>query len=210
MLKEIIKNEKEKMNKIRFIVNYYIALPFALLAILSGIISVILMDLDEEKYLPVFIAWLIMIGVCCVLLLIATPIIRKKEILIECAKKDFDLRSVEDQDEFEFSDSEQVQKIKLSSKGIIIGERLYDVHSFDVTLIIKNYLLLVDLTICFTRKDINEEQSDNKICISLTKELIYALKKFNVNVRNQDELDFIINNKEIAFKQILTYGKLKK
>lgn len=210
--KEILKSEKSKMNKIRFIVNHYIALPYAAFAIIGAIISTIFMDIDEVKYLPILITYFIVIGVGGICLLIATPIIRKIEIKLECAKKDFDISSVGDKDEFEFYVLDEELTIKLSSNGIIIDEHLYEFSYFDVSLLFTSNSFLVDLNICFKSKYITEEdcsEMQHMIIIPLTKELIYAIKKYNVIVRNQHELDFIVNNKEIAIKQILTYGKLK-
>ena len=73
--------------------------------------------------------------------------------------------------------------------------------------------MIVNLALYFNRKEDEQlqytgnEQID--FTIPLIKELIFAIKKYQIPVENQKELDFIMSNKKTAVTQILKYGKLK-
>lgn len=45
--------------------------------------------------------------------------------------------------------------------------------------------------------------------MTLDKELVNAIMKYDIKLENNDKFVYIINNKEDAFKQILNYGYIK-
>lgn len=203
-----IKIEKLKMNKIRFTINYYVAMPFLAFGILGALISCRLMDIDEVKYLPILIIYFIIIGVFIFGFFIAMPIIRKHEIKIESEKIDYNLDDIIDKNEFIFLSNKGFNVI-FSQAGIKIYEQLYPFSQFDVSLQISNKYMIVNLNLCFANKDKNSDETINSFFIPLTKESLYAMKKYNIPIQYQEDLDYIINNKESAVKQIFTYGMLK-
>ncbi|NMC55985.1 MAG: hypothetical protein GYA50_02020 [Eubacteriaceae bacterium] len=203
-----IKIEKLKMNKIRFTINYYVAMPFLAFGIFGALVSCRLMDIDEVKYLPILITYFIIIGVFILGFFIAMPIIRKHEIKIESEKIDYNLDDIKDKSEFIFLSNKGFNVI-FSQAGIKIDEQLYSFSQFNVSLQTSNKYMIVNLNLCFDNKDENSNEKINSFFISLTKESLYAIQKYNIPIQYQEDLDYIINNKENAVKQILTYGMLK-
>lgn len=128
------------MNKIRFITNRYIVMPFLAFSILGAFVSLVLMSIDEVKYLPVLIVYFVITGVASIGLFITTPIIRKKEIQIELGKYNFSIDDVEDKDEVEFFTNEEFN-VTLSRQGIEIAEYFFDYSYFDIYLQTGNRLL---------------------------------------------------------------------
>ena len=113
----LIKREKSKMNSIRFIFNYYVAMPVLAFGILGAAVSAVFMTIDEAKYLPILIAYFGILVLAIIGLLIASPIIRKREIMLEISKLDFEIDCIDDRNEFEFISDENF-RITLSSHGI--------------------------------------------------------------------------------------------
>lgn len=206
--REKIKFEKLHFNKIRFAFNYYIAMPLLLFAILGAVIATKFMDMDEVKYLPVLIFYFILLGILIIGILIATPIIRKHEIKIESEKIDYNLDDIKDKNEFTFLSNKGFNVI-FSQAGVKIDEQLYPFSQFNVSLQISNKYMVVNLNLCFDNKDENSDETITSFFIPLTKESLYAMRKYNLPIQYQEDLDYIINNKETAVKQILTYGMLK-
>lgn len=198
------------MNKIRFITNRYIAMPFLAFSILGAVVSLVLMSIDEVKYLPVLIVYFVITGVASIGLFITTPIIRKKEIQIELGKYNSSIDDVEDKDEVEFFTNEEFN-VTLSRQGIEIAEYFFDYSYFDIYLQTGNRLNLVNLNIMFFSNLKYDRDVDEKIQFSIpfSKELLYSIKEYHVPIENEDDMRFIINNKEAAFSQIYKYGRIK-
>lgn len=98
----IFKREKGQLNPIRRIMNY-VVVPIYFAAVSAIIITAICLSyIDETRYTPVFIALLCFIALITAALLISIPFVRKKEILIEAAKYDFDFQSVEKKESYTF------------------------------------------------------------------------------------------------------------
>ncbi|MEL7570636.1 MAG: hypothetical protein AAGU14_08765, partial [Eubacteriaceae bacterium] len=193
--REKIKSEKLHLNKIRFTFNYYIAMPVLLVTMLGAVIATKFMDMDEVKYLPVLIVYFIITGIFIIGIFIAAPIIRKHEIKIESEKIDYNFDDVKDKSEFIFLSNKGFNVI-FSQAGVKIDEQLYPFSQFNVSLQISNKYMVVNLNLCFDNKDENSDETITSFFIPLTKESLYAMRKYNLPIQYQEDLDYIINNKE--------------
>jgi len=207
-IKDRIRNEKQHMNKIRFIMNHVIVPIYIFITIVSMALGGILMETDEAKYTPVFIGIMIGYGLLSLALLVSVPFMRKKELRIELANVDYDTLSVEDKKEYEFLDSYQM-KVMLSAPGVVIDDVLYKYERFNIGVATSNYLLRIAIYLHFSFRD-EDEKYGFEFSIPVTKELLYAVRKFNIDMVNKEDFDFIVYNKEKAFHQIFKYGYVKK
>ncbi len=112
---ERIKERKRRFNPIRRTVNcviipIYCATCFALL-----VPMICLMEIDDQKYLPVFLACIGLFVLLTAALLISIPFTRKKEVAIELEKYDFDAKSAEPRDKYFFVQADLAATFPLSS-----------------------------------------------------------------------------------------------
>lgn len=206
--RELLKKEKEEMNKIRAIVNYTIV-PITLVIIFSiFIINLILLTIDEEKYSTLAIILFIVVGIILMSLLISSFFVRKKEVKIELSKYDFTIDN-EPEKEYVIKNTEGTSFI-FNKEGIIYNEKLYEYDDISVMLCTNNHLSKVNIFISFHIAKANKYIKPYFL-IRLDKDLVNVIKKYNIKFSNKDQekLDYILNNKEEAFKQIITYGYIK-
>jgi hypothetical protein len=201
-------NEKTRMNRIRYIYNYYILIPVILIFIIGLVILTYLTDNDA-----VFIIAFALFGIVLTSLMVAMYFIRKKEIKLECAKYNFDVLKVPNYDEYEFVAHKENVKIILNENGILIDEQnFFKYDQFDIRLSAISNHFLVFINLEFNSNDITELNGlyflEYSFSIPLNKELVYAINKFNINITNKNDLDYIINNKERSFKILMKYGQL--
>ena len=98
----ILKKEARQLNPIRRIINY-VVVPIYLAAVSASIITAICLSyIDETRYTPVFIVLLCFIALITAALLISIPFVRKKEVLTEAAKYDFDFQNAEKKENYTF------------------------------------------------------------------------------------------------------------
>jgi len=122
-LNDIMKFEKENMNKIRYITNYRIVPAYAGLVMVCLAIVGILMEMDETRYTPTAIGIFVFIGVVTIGLLSATPLVRKKEIEAEMNRYDFDIAGVEAKNIYDFSGDEV--SFRFDKNGMYINEDFF-------------------------------------------------------------------------------------
>jgi hypothetical protein len=200
MLKAI-KREKEQMNRIRYVMNYIVVPVFLAVTAICIVIIGVTMSTDEEKYTPLAIALFAFEGVVIVLLMISVPFVRRREIQLELSKYSFD-DEAEPKDEYLFGS--EYGDVVFDRNGITCGDNYYDYADVSASIFTGNYLLLVNISIEFY---LDEEQS---IMIPLSSETIHMLKQFGIELENPEVLEYILNNKEDAFKQIYSYGWIRK
>lgn len=207
--KELLKKEKEEMNKIRAVVNYTIV-PISLVIIFSILITnLILLTINEERYTTLAIILFIIVGIILISLLISSFFVRKKEIKLELSKYDFTVDK-ESKKEYIIKNTEGTAFV-FNELGIIFNEKLYEYDDIAVMLCTNNHLSKVNIFISFHITKVNKYIKPYFL-IRLDKDLVNVIKKFNIKFSNKDQknLDYILNNKEEAFKQIITYGYIKK
>lgn len=212
MIKKIIKMEKEKMNPIRFKINYiYVPIYLLTIILLFGTIG-ILLSVDEEKYTNVSIILFALIFLSLIGLLIATPVIRKKEVKIELTKYDL---SIKDEKPFYKIKSLDYSKFGLSrnldvtfeKNNIRVLDKDYQYDDFYITLSTGNHLIQVEILISFI---LQNDDENLYLVFKLNNDLLNAIYNYNLKIHNKDILFYIVNNKQDAFNQILKYGRVKK
>lgn len=207
-IKKIMDNEKKNMNSIRWKVNYVLVPIFLGVMVIIFSIVGITMSIDEEKYTPLAILLISIFGLMCVGLLSINPFIRKQEIKIEVSKYNFDKVVLENNSFYEFTPCNENTVVIFKEKTLEINGKDYDYSCFDIMIISSNSLNKINLTVLFTLQNSGREHNPYLV-FELDGRMISVLDKFNIMIKNRDVLDFIINNKEEAFKQIYNYGYVK-
>ena len=281
---ERIKEEKKRLNPIRRTVNHVI-IPIYCAACFAMLVPMIcLMEIDEQKYLPVFLA---LVGVFVLLtaaLLISIPFTRKKEVAIELNKYDFDAKSAKPRDEYSFVQADLAATFPLSSSpfaefkngnatfsgtgglrelldyyglniesgklnnsipdygaavvsdytedarytdfyadahdegelkiyasatvvinqdGISVNGAKFGFEKAHAEIITYNFLMHVQIYLSFTFED--EELT---VSLRLSKDGLAIIDKFSITVENRELLDFILNDPQTAFDEILKRGRI--
>ena len=272
------------MSPIRRTINY-VVVPI-ILAITVAIMTtmIVLMSIDENKYV---IEFLVLFGVIILIiaaLLISVPFTRKKEVAIELEKYDFDVKSAEPRDEYVFTKKDIVATFPLSSSpfddfknegakfsGLAGLQELMDYYGLkdETAKLHKSFLEFPDFSVSDYTKDIrytdfyaearnageleiyglhtivinqnglsvNDAQlgwekahaeiavynllvqvhiylnilfDDEELTLSLklNKDVLSLIDKFSIKVENREILDFIVNNKRVAFEEILKRGRI--
>lgn len=205
--KNIIKEEKKQMNPIRVKVNFVIIPIYAAIMMIILTTIGILLSIDEDKFTVLSIVLFIIFFMMIILLLISIPIIRKKEVEIELKKYDFSIQK-ENKEEYTLKTMDNIECI-INKEYLMINNKKFKHDDFCIEVITYNYLLTVQINIEFVLIETNELIAP---CwnFKLDNELLNALVKFNIEIINKEIFDYIINNKEEAFRQILKYGYIKK
>ena len=207
-----IKLEKEYLNKIRFAMNYIVVPVYAFLTFSGLLVAAILMEIDETRYSTFFVGILVGVGVLTLALLLSVPVVRKREIALECAKYSFDTSNIDEEQEYDFLLDDN-NRIQLTDHGCTQNDEVcLDYGEFDISLQTNKALNLVNINICFSlNKDAKGKEEDEEpwLRLRLSAKLLAAIDKYDIHITNRDVLDYIITNKKEAFKQIYIYGEVK-
>lgn len=227
---------KEKLNPIRFKMNYIVVPIFLAVVGIEMVATCIALEADEAKFLPLAIILFVLIALQNIALLVSTRYVRKKETSIECERYNFDFdRSSDDEltikcilsdsafEEVTFSDSGLAYKY--SEEGQIYpdgytekNQNGSEIHHHELKILYFDYEnvtaevltgrsnMHVRVFLMLTLKNQNEEYYPK---IILDGAAIFAINKYNIEVINKELLDYIVNNKEAAFYQILKYCEIK-
>lgn len=200
------KQEKQEMNKIRVIANYTVV-PIVLVVTVIILTTIcITMEINEEKYTVLSIVLFSMLGLIYALLLLSVPFIRKKELEIELSKYNFD---IEDDVKEEYIVESSSSPLIFKKDGLYFENNHYKYEDLYLQLMTSNYLLKITIKVYINAKNSNSFIKPHWN-MTLDKELVNAILKYDIKLDNHDKLVYIINNKEDAFKQILNYGYVKK
>lgn len=200
------KQEKQEMNKIRAIANYTVV-PIVLVVTVIILTTIcITMEINEEKYTVLSIVLFSMLGLIYALLLLSVPFIRKKEIEIELSKYNFD---IEDDVKEEYIVESSSSPLIFTKDGLYFENNHYKYEDLYLQLMTSNYLLKITIKVYINAKKCNSFIKPHWN-MTLDKELVNAILKYDIKLENYDKFIYIINNKEDAFKQIYRYGYVKK
>ncbi|MCD4827013.1 MAG: hypothetical protein K8Q99_04470 [Acholeplasmataceae bacterium] len=209
---EIIKEEKKQMNPIRAKVNYVIVPLFLLLGFGTLIAITILMSIDEVRYLPHFIGGMIFFGVLCVIILISVPFTRKIELRLENSKYDFSYTQLDDIESIEvepFEGADEGTKVIFNNNGLNTYGQQYDYNHFEISFITSNKYNQIFLGVRFLLLNTNEE-FDPFLTFKFDGKFYSIIKHFEIPINNRQVMEYLLENKEDAFKQIYNYGYIKK
>lgn len=210
-IKKIFEYEKKNMNSMRWKINYILVPIFFLIMGIILLVNCIMLSMDEKKYTPFAIGLFLIYGLMCMGMLVITPFVRKVELKIEMSKYNFDRITLGSDSFFEFvpiSGTEANIVVLFQEHCLKLYDKEYNYCDFNVRLCSSNHLNKINLFIVFTLH--NSDTAYNPyLSFILEGRLITVLERFNIVIENQDELEYIIKNKENAFKQIYNYGYVK-
>ena len=213
--KDLIKSSKK--NKIHFLINYILTPIWFFIFFVC--LTIVLIFMTSESKDDFILPSAILAGVIALLILaalIGMPLLKKKEIQAEIARYDFDaFDSVNDTGAFYFnynlidlSNNTQTNalliddgsKIEFNRSGVCFEDRKipYDDLVFFITT--SNKIGVVRIAVEF-----NVDGKQN-VEIELNKELAYILLNYNVQLDSKPDLEYLINNKADAIKQIYNTG----
>ena len=198
---------KKEMNKIRYGLNYIVIPNFLIITCLLTIITIVLLNINEEKYSPYATILFSIIGIIIIAFFLYSKITRKKEVDIEVSKFDFTIKD-DNKEEYTIHTIEDIPFI-LNKDGITLNSEVYSYDNLIVTIHTSNTYLKVNIFVEFLLKHSNRYLKPY-FYFKLDNDLLNAINKFNIKISNQKELDYIVNNQKQAFKKIIKYGYLKK
>ncbi len=197
-LREIIKLEKSQMLPLNFFVSYILTPAYLVISALLLITFGVLMSIDDEKYLVAGLLCLGFFVVLSIAFLLLVPFVKKEAIRTEMQRYNLDTEIVTTLEIFDFSDDEL--SVKFDKHGMYIDDELYYYNHLTKYLVTHNHYKRIAIGIRFS---VSEEQS---ITLPLDCFTLKMLQVLNIELQNQAVLDYIIANKEAAFKQIYDKG----
>jgi len=212
LLKQI-RYEKARMNRIRYIVNYVVVPIYFLIVLISLFVAGSLMSIDEHRYLPVFVSVMAGFVVLTTGLLASVPYVRKMEIATEIKKHSLDTVGVMLDEGKYIVDIDEELHLEFAVYGIQINADDFAYYDFVIQIETSNYFNQIQVMVNFALKpdrllELNEQEFLSSFRIELTRELLFAIKTFDIPIKNQDELDFILDNREEAFTRIYKTGHI--
>lgn len=195
------KLEKLYMNPIRYRTNYRIMPVYILFSILCMGLAVALMEIDEHKFLPVFIGLFALFGIGSVWMLINVPKTRKKELELELARYDFDWSAVPVQDQYTIA--YEGSELVLSANGLTLDGKFYWYSHLNPALVVSNKFNRIWLAIWFGTDPMKS------LYVPLDPVLLRSIEALDIPLENREELEYLLKNKENAFAQIYSYGTFR-
>ena len=195
------KLEKHYMNPIRFRTNYRIVPGYALFCAVCLILGLVLMEIDDKKFLPVFLGLFALMAVASVWLLRQVPQTRKVEIQAELERYDFDTDDIPQQDSYRFFD--EGLELTLDANGLYVGEKFHWYSRLRPELVTTNRFNRVWIAVRFGTDPIQS------VYLMLTPQLIQAVQTLPVPLVNPEALDFVLTHKENVFGQIYNSGTFR-
>ena len=192
------KLEKRYMNPIRFRTNYRIIPAYILLVAVCIGLGLVLMEIDEERFLPAFIGLFALMGIASVLLMLSVPKTRKKELEYELARYDLDYSDVPVQDQYTIA--YEGSELVLSANGLTLDGKFYWYSHLNPALVVSNKFNRIWLAIWFGNDPMKS------LYVPLDPVLLRSVEALDIPLENREELESLLKNKENAFAQIYSYG----
>ena len=215
--KDLVKSDKH--NKTRFIINYILTpIWFFIFFVCLTMILIFMTSADKDDYLIVSIILAAVIVVLIVGAMIGMPLLKKKELNEEIQRYDFDeYDKVVDCGSYNFfynmvnlSTNEESNThlldngeiIEFNRSGVVLQDKLVPYDDLVFFISTSNKLGRVKVTVQFSI------DGKNMIEILLNKEMAFVLKNYNVQLEDDGDLDYLLNNKAEAIKEIYNTGFL--
>ncbi|MBQ8840518.1 MAG: hypothetical protein IJ004_04280 [Clostridia bacterium] len=196
--REIIRQEKEIMLPLNFFVSYILTPIYAIISLVLITVFGVLMSVDEDKYLISGILCLCAFVVVSIIFLSTVPFVRKKAIQTEIQRYDFDFSDEPDLEIWDFSTEEIALRFK--SYGMYVDDDFYNFDELMITIETSNYCKRVHIVLRFM---INP---DTYITLPIDKRVLKMIDSFRIRIYNRSQLDYILDNKTIAFEEIYNRG----
>ena len=196
--REIIRQEKEIMLPLNFFVSYILTPIYAIISLVLITVFGVLMSVHEDKYLISGILCLCAFVVVSIIFLSTVPFVRKKAIQTEIQRYDFDFSDEPDLEIWDFSTEEIALRFK--SYGMYVDDDFYNFDELMITIETSNYCKRVHIVLRFM---INP---DTYITLPIDKRVLKMIDSFRIKIYNRSQLDYILENKKTAFKEIYNKG----
>lgn len=206
-----MKKSKKKMNLIRW--NYrYILAPSIILVNLIALIIIFIVGKTYEDKILYFIALCFSFIFSTLYLIFVNKKVSESEVKLELDKHNFDYSNLETKKYYQLNlvdvNGTQEYITFMDGKLHMFGQT-YDYDDLWFFLVSNNEYKTVnlDIKIYFSNpKDVNSSY----MLLVLDNQMLMILDQFDIKVENYKELQYLLKNKEDAFKQILKYSKIKK
>lgn len=196
-----VKLEKRYMNPIRFRTNYRIVPAYGIFCALCLILGLVLMEIDDKKFLPVFLGLFALMAVVTVWLLRQVPATRKAELKAELDRYDFDTGDIPAQKTYEFFD--EGMELTLDANGMTVEGKFCWYGHLKPALVTTNRFHRVWLAIQFG------EDPKTALFVPLSAELIHAVQNLPIPLTNPERLDFLLTHKENVIAQVYNTGTFR-
>lgn len=192
------KLERNYMNPVRFLINYRIVPGFGNLCGLLLATIVILMSIDDAKYGSVAIVLFGLIALLCVAVGLTVPKTRAWEIAAELKRYDFSPSTIPLGDTWTLEDEGTL--LQFSKNGLTIDGKFYWYNHLQPCLVTTNRFNRVWIALQFGSAPMHA------VYVPLTSEAIAAVGHFEIPLKYPEALDFLLENKEQAFREIYSTG----
>ena len=197
-LKEIVAYEKTQMLPLNFTVSYILTPIYAVVCFLLIGAFAVLMEIDDEKYLLQGLLCLGAFVLISILFLACVPLVRKKAIITELERYDFDMSDENALEIYDFSTEEF--SLKFDKCGMYVNDELFYYNHLNKNVVTSNYLKRVGVYLQFA---LDEE---HRVTLWINPTTLKMLKSLEIKLDNRHILDYIISNKKEAFGQIYNKG----
>ena len=193
--------EKRYMNPIRYRINYRIVPGYLIFCALCLTLGLVLMEIDNRKFLPAFLLLFGLMAAATVALLSQVPKQRRKELSLELDRYDLDVADGEVQNRYvlEYEGAELI----LDKNGVTYGGKFYWYSHLNPGLVTTNRFNRVWLAIQFGDDPLRS------LFVPLSPELLRAVRNLPVPLVNPEMLEFLLSHKENVFAQIYSTGTFR-
>lgn len=195
------KLEKRYMNPIRYRTNYRIVPGYALFCAVCLILGLVLMEIDDKKFLPVFLGLFALMAAVTVWLLRQVPKTRRIELALELNRYDLDVSDLEPREQYVL-DYEGAELV-LDKNGLTIDGKFYWYNHLNPGLVTTNRFNRIWLAIQFG------DDPMHSLFVPLSADLIHAVQNLPIPLVNPEVLEFLLTHKENVFGQIYNTGTFR-
>ena len=196
--REIIRQEKEIMLPVNFFVSYILTPIYAIISFVLIAVFGVLMSIDEDKYLISGILCLCAFVVVTIIFLSPVPFVRKKAIQTEIQRYDFDFWDEPALEKWDFST--EYTALYFKSYGMYINDDFYNFDELMITVETSNYCQRVHILLRFMITP------DMYIDLPIDRRVLKMIDTFRIKIYNRSLLDYILDNKSVAFEKIYNKG----
>lgn len=202
---------KKKMNLIRWNYKYIIVPAIILINILALTLFILLFTMLDVKLIYIVIVFLCSFLSSIMYLFLVNKKISNVELGLELKKHNFDYSVLEEKKYYQLNlvdvNGTQEYITFMNGKLHMFGQT-YDYSDLWFYFVSNNEYKIVnlDIKIYFSNpSNINASY----ILLELDNQMLMILKQYDIKIENEIEFQYLLNNKEDAFKQILKYSKIK-
>lgn len=199
--KQVLLYEKSQMHPLNRFMLYVITPVYLGVSLLLIVTFGILMGIDDKKFLVLGLSLLGFFALITAVLLSIVPIIKKRVLQEEIASYDFDFFKLSNLSNYDYSYDDI--SLKFDINGMYVDGDLFYYNHLYIAIVTDSYCHRINIAVRFSVDDNYYGQ------VRLDAKILKMIYDFRIPVQNKDVLDYIVNNKEQAFKQIYNKGYVK-